>query len=89
MLLVLLTQRHTLCSSCNIDPDLWRESVPSAATRMSSDNYLAMLQWKRTYGQPFISPLLLYRPTESVTWMGVSDPFLFLLTELPQGQLWS
>lgn len=56
---------------------------------MLSDNYCAMLQWQRTYGQPYVSSLLLYKPTKPVTWMGVPGPFLFLLTELPQGQLWS
>lgn len=89
MLWVLLTRRHTLCSSCNIDPALWHEWDPSAAMRVSSDNYRAKLQWQRTYSQPYASSLLLYRPTTSVTWMRVPDPLALLLTELPQGQLWS
>lgn len=76
MLWVLLTRRHTLCSSCNIDPALWHEWDPSAATRVSSGNYRATLQWQRTYSQPYPSSLLLYRPTTSVTWMRVPDPLL-------------
>lgn len=52
MLWVLLTQRHTPCSSCSIDPALWHESVLSAAMRMLSDNYSAMFHPSCCTGPP-------------------------------------
>lgn len=90
---MLLTQRHTLCLSCNTDPALWNEWDPSTAMRKSLDNNHAMITVMK-YVSPALHPScctdppgLLFRwgyltPSSFTHWTA-SGPALVIILPLP------
>lgn len=93
ILWMLLTRRHTLCLSCNIDPALWNEWDPSTAMRESLDNNHAMIAATK-YICPALHPscctdppaLLLrwgYLTPSSLTHWTASGPALVVILPSP------